>query len=468
MTPQAPLLRTLIGIVGKPYVLTDVADIAPYVTDWKGGSTGTPACVVRPATTSEVAAIVKAGREYGAAIVPQGGNTGLAAGAVPDGSGTQIVLSLTRMHAIRVIDPLGMTVEVEAGAILQTVRENVALNGCLLPISIAAEGSATIGGVVSTNAGGINVLRYGMTRDLTLGLEVVLADGSVVSGLKHLRKDNAGYDWKQYFIGSEGTLGIVTAAVMRLVPVPRHSVTALVSVPDLASALLLFQLAQREIGEALSTLELISGASLELVERHMGLKSPIAGGSWFLLIEAACNLSGLREAAETLLETAFENEWVLDGVVAKSGAQARQLWALRENVTEAEARQGPSVKHDISVPLPAMASFLDEAAIAIAAAAPGTGLNLFGHLGDGNLHYNVLVGPHHDIVAINRAVHDTVIAHGGSISAEHGLGRYRVDEWARTTPLADQWLARQIKTALDPHNQLNPGIMLPVNFETWK
>jgi FAD/FMN-containing dehydrogenase len=404
---------------------------------------------------------MKVCREHGAAVVPQGGNTGLAAGAIPDNTGTEVVLSLNRMQAIRSLDPIGMTVEVEAGAILQTVREEAAAAGRMLPIAIAAEGSATIGGVIATNAGGLNVLRYGMTRDLTLGLEVVLADGTVASRLRHLRKDNAGYDWKQWFIGSEGTLGIVTAAVLRLVPVPRHTATALLSVSDLNAAIALFEMAQQEIGEALSAFELISEQSVELVERHFPIKSPIGTGKWAILIEASSSLSGVRDATEAVLAVGFEKGWVVDGVVAESEAQVRQLWALRENVTEAEAKQGSSLKHDISVPLVHMNAFLTDASAAVSEVAPGSGLNLFGHFGDGNLHYNVLTEAGHDAVAINRAVHDAVDRHGGSISAEHGIGRYRVDEWMRIAPAAHRHLAETIKTALDPNGLLNPGKVLP-------
>lgn len=461
MTRRSELVSALAAIIGDRNVLTAGEDVASYASDWKRSATGTPACVVRPASTAEVADVIKACRQYAAPIVPQGGNTGLAAGAIPDSSGTEVVLSLNRMQAIRSLDPIGMTVEAEAGAILQTVREKAAAAGRMLPIAIAAEGSATIGGVIATNAGGLNVLRYGMTRDLTLGLEVVLADGTVASRLRHLRKDNAGYDWKQWFIGSEGTLGIVTAAVIRLVPVPRHTATALLSVSDLDAAIALFELAQQEIGEALSAFELISEQSVALVERHFPIKSPIGTGKWSILIEASSSLSGLRDATEAVLAAGFEKGWVVDGVVAESEAQVRQLWALRESVTEAEAKHGSSLKHDISVPLVRMSAFLTDASAAVSAVAPGAGLNLFGHLGDGNLHYNVLTNAGHDAAAINRAVHDAVNCHGGSISAEHGLGRYRVHEWMRLAPDADRHLAETIKTALDPNGLLNPGKVIP-------
>ncbi|WP_114946202.1 FAD-binding oxidoreductase [Microvirga calopogonii] len=462
MANATDLLQRLTGLLGPSVVITEGADLEPYAIDWRRLFPGKPACVVRPSTAQQVAQIVQICREAGAAIVPQGGNTGLAGGAVPDASGTQVVLSLNRMAAIRSVDPVGLTIEAEAGCILKVAQDSAAAAGRLLPISLAAEGSATIGGVIAANAGGVNVLRYGMTRSLVLGLEVVLPDGTLVDGLRKLRKDNAGYDWKQLFIGSEGTLGIVTAAVLRLLPRPKHAVTALLSVANPAAALRLLELAQDELGDQISAFELISATSMQLVARHAGLKAPIAEGEWFVLIEAASSLAGLREAAETMLGTAFEQEIALDGVIAESGAQAAQLWALREHVTESEAREGKSVKHDVSVPLTEVPRFLIEAGEALAAGAPGTRVNAFGHLGDGNIHYNVLVDAGHDAGLVNRIVHDVVAAFGGSISAEHGIGQYRVGELARYRAAPEMELARAVKRALDPDNRLNPGKVLSV------
>jgi FAD/FMN-containing dehydrogenase len=462
MSTATDLIERLAHIVEPAAIITEGPDLEPYSVDWRKLFPGKPACVVRPSSGVQVAQIVKACREAGATLVPQGGNTGLAGGAVPDPSGTQVVLSLNRMSTIREVDPVGMTIEAEAGCILKVAQDAAAAAGRLLPISLAAEGSATIGGVVAANAGGVNVLRYGMTRSLVLGLEVVLPDGTIANGLRRLRKDNAGYDWKQLFIGSEGTLGIVTAAVLRLVPRPKHSVTALLSVASPEVALQLLELAQDELGDQVSAFELISRTSLQLVEKHAGLKPPIAEGDWFVLIEAASSLAGLREAAETMLGFAFEREIALDGVIAESGAQAAQLWALREHVTESEAREGKSVKHDVSVPLTAIPRFLDEAGVALAAGVPGTRVNAFGHLGDGNLHYNVLIEPGHDAAAINRIVHDVVAAFGGSISAEHGIGQYRVGELARYRSSVEMELARKLKGTLDPDGLLNPGKVLSV------
>ncbi|AYD03851.1 FAD-binding oxidoreductase [Neorhizobium sp. NCHU2750] len=465
MTAHALLLDELRDICGDAQVLTADLDVEAYSTDWKNSVRGQPLCVVRPANTAEVSAVVKACNRHRVPIVPQGGNTGLAAGATPGPDGEEVVLSLLRMKAIRDLDPVGMTVEVEAGAIVQTVKEEAERRGRLLPVSLAAEGSAMVGGIVSTNAGGINVLRYGMTRALVLGLEVVLADGTVVDGLRHLRKDNAGYDWKQLFIGAEGTLGIITAAVLRLAPIPRESVTALLSIADVETALKLFALAQDHVGEALSAFELISATSLGLVEKHAGLKSPIASGDWYLLVEASSSLSGLQPAMEKLLEAAFEQGLALDGVVASSRQQTQALWALREHVTEAEAREGGGLKHDISVPLRTMADFLVEAGKAVTAICPSAAFNVFGHLGDGNLHYNVLMNGAKEQAAVNRAVHDAVVRHRGSISAEHGIGQYRLGEWLRTKPESEQLLARAVKQAIDPGGMFNPGKLFPATLK---
>jgi FAD/FMN-containing dehydrogenase len=458
---SSTLLDELSAILAPGGLLTGEADMAGFAIDWRRLFPGRPLCVARAADTAQVSAVMRACAAHGVALVPQGGNTGLAGGAVPDASGRQVVLSLSRMNAIRSVDPVGLTVEAQAGAVLKSVQDAAAAAGRLLPISLAAEGSATIGGVIAANAGGVNVLRYGMTRNFVLGLEVVLADGTVLNGLRRLRKDNAGYDWKQLFIGSEGTLGIVTAAVLRLTPRPVHTTTALLAVPDPSAALKLLDWAQTRMGDTISAFELISGQSIALVTRHAGLTCPIAQGEWFVLVEAGSSLPGLREAAEALLAHAFEQGWALDGVVAESGAQAARLWALREHVTEAEAREGKSLKHDISVPLTAIPDFLDAARAALDEATPGTRLNVFGHLGDGNLHYNVLVDATHDGERVNRTVHDIVARFDGSISAEHGIGQYRVGELERLRAPAEQALSRRIKAALDPRSLLNPGKVLP-------
>ena len=457
---SADILASLREKLGPSGLLTDAADCDSYAIDWRRLFPGKPLAVARPANTEEVAAIVALCRDHHIAIVPQSGNTGMAGGAVPDQTGRQLVLSLARMNTILSVDPVGMTLEAEAGVILKTAQEAAAAQGRLLPVSLAAEGSAMIGGIVSTNAGGLNVLRYGMARSLVLGLEVVLPDGTIVNGLRRLRKDNAGYDWKQLFIGSEGTLGIVTAAILRLLPQPKDTVTALLSVPNPQAALDLLSCVQSELGDSVSACELMAGFSLGLVEKHFGLRRPIADGEWFVLIEAASTLSGLREAAETALGQALEQGFALDGIVAESGRQASDLWQLRERITESEAKEGKSVKHDVSIPIPLIPEFLVEADAALAEQLPGTRINCFGHLGDGNLHYNILIDGHAPD-AVNSVVHDVVQHFGGSISAEHGIGQYRVGELEKRRSRAEQDLSRRIKDALDPDEIMNPGKVLP-------
>lgn len=453
-------LAGLHTIVGSKGLLTDPAEMAAYGIDWRKLFPGLPLAVVRPSSTAEVSAIMALCHQHQIAVVPQGGNTGMAGGAVPDTSGRELVLSLGRMNRLRGIDPVGMTLEAEAGVVLQTAQEAAIAVNRLLPISLAAEGSATIGGVIATNAGGVNVLRYGMTRAMVLGLEVVLPDGRVVDGLRRLRKDNAGYDWKQIFIGTEGTLGLVTAAVLRLMPKPSQRLTALVSVPDPQAALDFLVVAQDALGDTISAFELISGFSLGLVHRHFGLSCPVAEGQWYVLIDAGASLSGLREAMETAFEQAFGQGCVLDGTIAESVQQASDLWMLRERITESEAKESKSVKHDVSIPIPSIPQFLVEAGQALERHAPGTRVNCFGHLGDGNLHYNVLIDGH-DPRDINKIVHDVVDRFGGSISAEHGIGQYRVSELALRRSEPEQALSRLIKTAIDPMDLMNPGKVLP-------
>ncbi len=466
-SPSSPaaagdLLARLAARLGPAGLLTAEDDMAPFAVDWRRLFPGRPLCVARPASTEEVAEVVRLAHAAGAAVVPQGGNTGLAGGAVPDGSGRQVVLSLNRMNKVRAVDPVGLTLSADAGCILKVAQDAAAATGRLLPISLAAEGSATVGGVVSTNAGGVNVVRYGMARALVLGAEVVLADGTVLDLMRLLRKDNAGYDLKQLFIGTEGTLGIVTGAVLRLMPRPRDTVTALLSVPSPAAGVALLGLVQERLGDTVSAFELMSGFSFDLLRRHMSLTPPIASGDWFVLVEAAASLAGLREAAEEALAAALEDGIALDGVVAETGAQAAQLWALREHITDGEAREGKSMKHDVSVPIADVPAFLAAADAALAAGAPGARVNAFGHLGDGNIHYNVILGPGDDGARINALVHDVVMRFAGSISAEHGIGQYRVEELVQRRPAAEIALAQRLKAALDPDGVLNPGKVLPV------
>ncbi|MGJ7579825.1 FAD-binding oxidoreductase [Variovorax sp. RHLX14] len=454
---DAKLIDALHAIVGERGVVTGADDLETYNVDWRHVFRGQARCAVLPRSTQEVAEVVRLCAGLGIAIVPFGGNTGLSGGATPDGSGRQVVISLARMSAIRDIDTLGETMEVEAGCILQTAQEAATEAGLMLPISLAAEGSARIGGILSTNAGGSNVLRYGMSRTRVLGLEVVTAQGEIVSGLRRLRKDNAGYDWKQWFIGAEGTLGIVTAAVLQLAPLSSHRVTALLAVPTPDAALKVLRAARRQIGETLNAFELMSGAALELVAKHQGVKAPLAASDWFVLVEASSCLPGLRDAVETLLGAVLEDGDATDGVIAESERQEGELWLLRESITEAESREGRSLKHDVSVPIARIPAFLQEADAAVADAFVGSRVNAFGHAGDGNIHYNVVVSPEADGRALNMLVHDLVVRHGGSISAEHGIGQYRVSELERCRAAPELDLARRIKRALDPAGTMNPG-----------
>ena len=434
--------------------------MAGYATDWRRMFFGRPAAVVLPRTTAEVSLTLRLCRAAGVAIVPQGGNTGLAGGATPDASGMQIVLSLRRMDKILNVDPLGAMIEVEAGCIVQHAQEAAAKAGKLLPVSFAAEGSATIGGIIATNAGGINVLRYGMTRSMVLGLEVVLADGTVLDARRALRKDNVGYDLKQLFIGSEGTLGIVTGAILRLAPRMTNTETALLALPNAEAAIAVLQAAQETLGETLQACELISSASLALVARHAGLKSPLAASPWSLLIEAGSCLP-LRDATEAFLADCIEKDLATDGVLAASMQQAAQLWALRERITESEGAEGRSIKHDVSVPIGSIPAFLDAASDAVRAAFPRAVLNVFGHVGDGNIHFNVIPGDDAPAEAINRIVHEIIATFKGSVSAEHGIGQYRVSELAYCRSEAELAFAQGLKAFCDPDHRLNPGKVYP-------
>jgi FAD/FMN-containing dehydrogenase len=453
-------LQQLARLVGPQGLLTDPSDIAPFVTDWRGLKRGTALAVVRPKTAQETAQVVRACSEWRVAILPQGGNTGLTYATVDPSPGHRIILSLSRMNAIRSVDRTGMTMEVEAGCILSVVKAAAAESGRLMPISLAAEGSAQIGGILATNAGGVNVLRYGMARQMVLGLEAVLADGSIISSLRALRKDNAGYDWKQLLIGSEGTLAIITAATLRLVPQPRYTQVALLAVPGVDAALSLLALMQDELGDAISAFELMSDEGLDLVEQHFALKRPVAKSSWVVLVEAQASLNGLRDGMEMALEHVFQQGLALDGVLAESEEQAKRLWSLREHLTEAEQREGASIKHDVSVPIPNIAAFLKQAPHLVRALAPDATFNLFGHLGDGNIHFNVLSEDPGQTTAINDAVHALVIEMGGSISAEHGIGRYRLTALAAMRSPQEMLLMRRLKAALDPTTLLNPGAVL--------
>jgi FAD/FMN-containing dehydrogenase len=466
------LIEALGREVGPGVLLTEAAAMAPYLVDWRGLYCGPALCVARPRETAEAARIVCAAAARGVAIVPQGGNTGLAGGSVPLESGPSILLSLERMDRIRGIDAANYTMTVEAGCILQQVQAAAAAADRLFPLSLAAEGSCRIGGNLSTNAGGIAVLRYGNMRDLVLGLEVVLPDGRVWEGLRALRKDNTGYDLKQLFIGAEGTLGVITAAVLKLFPLPRQRITAFAGATNMAATLGVLSRLRDACGEALTSFEMIPRVALDLAIRHVpGSVDPLsARHDPYLLIELASSdpAVDLRTAAERALGEAMAAGLLADATIAASDAQARRLWHLREAIVEAQKPAGASIKHDVAVPVSAVPAFLAEAETAIAAAEPGVVVYAFGHLGDGNIHFNLIqpatMGAADFLArtaALNRVVHDVVARHGGSISAEHGLGQLRREEIRRYKPEIEIEMMRRIKSALDPQGIMNPGKLLP-------
>lgn len=447
--------EVLSEIVGKSNVLTSPEDTAPYLTDWRRQYSAGAECVVRPGSTEEVSRVVAACAAEGVAVVPQGGNTGLSGGSVPTGARREVVLSLARMNRIRALDALNDTLTAEAGCVLASVQRAAEEAGRLFALSLAAEGSCQIGGNLSTNAGGVNVLRYGSAREQVLGLEVVLPDGRIWNGLRGLRKDNTGYDLKQLFLGAEGTLGIITAAVLRLHPLPRASATAWIGVAAPRAAVELLAALRERLGERISAFELVSRPCLEAVMSHAGGKDPLPEPHpWYVLAELAD--SGTSEELRARFEAALSN--CDDAVLAQSIEQARALWRIRETIPEA---QFANVKHDVSVPVSRVPDLIQGLGEALADRFPGVQVYAFGHVGDGNVHYNV--GPAALVrsrEAINRIVYDAVAALGGSISAEHGLGQLRRDEAARHKDPLELELMRALKGALDPRGLMNPGKVL--------
>ncbi len=457
-------------VVGTTNVLAG-DDMARHLTDWRGRFTGRARAVLRPANAAEVAALVTLCVQHRVPVVPQGGNTGLVLGSVPDASGNAVVLSLARMNRIRAVDPVNDTLTAEAGCVLQQVQEAAAAAGRLFPLSLASEGSCTIGGNLSTNAGGTAVLRYGNTRELTLGLEVVTARGEIWDGLRGLRKDNTGYDLRDLFIGAEGTLGIITAAVLKLFAQPAARVTALFALDSPAAALDLLALARQRCAASLTGFELISEVCLQLVEKHFpALRSPFAGRHpQYVLLELSDAESEQHAAAliEAVAGAAFERAIATDAVIASSLAQSAGLWALRERISEAQAAEGKNIKHDIALPISRIADFIAATDTELQAHFRGCRMVTFGHLGDGNLHYNVSapLGQDADAFllaqpAVNLIVHDSVHRHGGSISAEHGLGALKRDEIRRYKSGTEMDMMQAIKRALDPLNLMNPGKVL--------
>ncbi len=467
------LLQALRAAVGDAHVLTrDTHDLAAWERDWRQRAHGHALAVVRPASTAEVAAVVQACATHGASLVPQGGNTGLVVGSVPDDSGTQVVLSLQRMNAVRGIDRANLTMTVEAGCVLQAVQQAAEAEGLLFPLSLAAEGSCTIGGNLATNAGGTQVLRYGNARDLCLGLEVVTPDGEVWHGLSGLRKDNTGYDLRDLFVGSEGTLGIITAATLKLYPQPAATLTAWAAVPTLQAAVDLLGLAQQRLAAGLTGFEVMGQFALSLVDRHMPqLRVPLWQDSAYCVLLENSDSEGedhARSQFEGLLETAMEQGLVSDAVVAESIAQARALWHVRESIPLAQAQEGLNIKHDISIPVSRIPAFCDETDAMLQREIPGVRLVNFGHLGDGNLHYNVQAPASGDAkkflqeeeTRVNQLVFEAVARYDGSISAEHGVGSLKAEHLTHFKDPVALTLMRRIKRALDPHNLLNPGRVL--------
>jgi FAD/FMN-containing dehydrogenase len=468
--PAQAFLAQVAAIVGQDHVITDTAEMAGYLREPRGLFEGAAACVVRPATTTQVSAVLALCHETGTPVVPQGGNTGLVGGQVPDASGRAVLLSLARLTRIREIDPASNTMVVEAGTVLARVQEAADHAGRLFPLSLAAEGSCTIGGNLATNAGGTAVIAYGNARDLVLGLEVVLADGRVLSDLSKLRKDNTGYDLKHLFMGSEGTLGIITAAVLKLYPKPRSTETAFVGLASPVKALALLDLAREVVGGEITGFELIPRIGLDFVLAHArGVRDPLAAPhGWYVLLELSSqSRQGLGDRLVGLLAAAAETATIEGAAVAASLDQRAAFWKLRELLPEAQHDEGGSIKHDISLPLAAIPAFLDEVSAALARAAPGARLVAFGHLGDGNIHCNLSQPIGADTAAflahwgeINAVVHAIVAAHHGSISAEHGIGQLKRDLLPEVKDKVALDVMRALKHTLDPKGILNPGKVL--------
>jgi FAD/FMN-containing dehydrogenase len=465
-------LAAIRAIVGDRGILTEASDTAAFSEDWRRLYQGRTEAVIRPATTQELADVVRLCAESGTPVVPQGGNTSMVGGAVPNADGTELVLSTARLNRVRDLDPVDMTLTVEAGVTLKAAQMAAAEAGCLLPLSISSEGTAQIGGVLAVNAGGNNTVRYGNARDLVLGLEVVLPDGSVWNGLRRLRKDNTGYCLRQLFVGSEGTLGIITAAVLKLAPQPKEIAVALCAVGSADDALALFTRFQAHDAASINAFELMSGLGMSFVLRHIpGAVLPLAEpAAFYVLVELASPRpnAGLRAMLEAVLEQALEAGIVQDAAIAESDAQRAAIWKLREEHSEAQKREGASIKNDVSVPVSKVPAFIRQATVACEALMPGVRVVPFGHMGDGNIHFNLeqpegsdaawFLGQDH---AIMDAVNEVVRVYDGSFSAEHGIGKlkpYMMPDWRGGAELA---LMQRIKAAIDPGGIMNPGKVLP-------
>jgi FAD/FMN-containing dehydrogenase len=467
---RTEVLETLASIVTPAHVLTDPDVIAGNLGEPRGLYHGRALAVVRPGSTHEVAAVVFACAAAGVTIVPQGGNTGLVGGQTPDASGRQVVLSLRRMNRVREVDPLADAMIVEAGVTLAEAQAAAERADRLFPLSLPSEGSCTIGGNLSTNAGGVAVLAHGNARDMALGLEVVLADGRVVNALSKLRKDNTGYDLKDLFIGAEGTLGVITAAALKLFPRPRSRATAFAGLADPAKALALFRLARERLGSGVVSFELMPRIALDFMLRHTaGARDPLGGRhAWYVLIEAASQVvGGLDEAMTDMLAAAAAADVVEDATLAATGEQRAAFWRLREDLSDVQSHEGGSIKHDVSVPLGAVPEFIAEATAAVEAFLPGARVIAFGHMGDGNIHFNVSQPPGAERQAflarweaVNEVVHEIVARHSGSFSAEHGIGQLKrhLLNTAKDPVALD--VMRKLKATLDPNGILNPGKVL--------
>lgn len=470
MQNNLKLLTELERILGAAGLVQDEASQETYLRDELGQYQGRALAIVRPADTAEVAAVVKACVAAGVAMVPQGGNTGYCGGATPAADGQQVVISLERMRRIHEVDPVGYTLTADAGCVLAALQTAAGEQGMLLPLSLGAEGSCQIGGNLSTNAGGLAVLHYGNTRDLVLGLEVVLPDGEVWDGMKALRKDNAGYDLKHVFIGAEGTLGIITRVVLKLFPAPGFRATALVAVTDVSAACQLLSAARRQSGDVVTSFEYLPGLALELVDQHIeGTRRPFADSyPHQVLMELSSHEEHVEQTLQHILEQALSSGGALDAVIASSGEQRAQLWKLRESVPEAQRREGGSYKHDISVPIAKIPEFSEAAGKAVRAVAASARVCAYGHLGDGNLHFNILPPEGQPLAEfradpgpeISKRIHDLVHAFGGSVCAEHGVGQLKADLLRQYSSPVALRLMRDIKQALDPKGLMNPGKVL--------
>ena len=475
MTMSAPalpdsFLQAIDRVTGPRGWRTDVDGIEPHTKESWGIGRGRTGLVLKPGTVEEVSALLKLCHEHGVSIVPQGGNTGLVWAGIPDESGKLAVLSLSRLNRIREIDPIGDTMTVEAGVVLERVQEAASEHDRLFPLALGAQGTCQIGGNLSSNAGGVNVLRYGMARDLVLGLEVVLADGQIWNGLRALRKDNTGYDLKQLFVGAEGTLGVVTAAVLRLFPKPRETRTAWLGVASPEKAVELFAFCRERLGDTISSFELMGDLVVQRVVSYLpDGRQPLSTTSpWHILIEVAWSLEdGLAERLEQVLAEAMRVGLVTDGTIAMNEGQRLALWLIRENPTDAFAQAGVVLRHDVSVPIKEVPTLIERGSDIFEQKIPGVRVVAFGHIGDGNIHFNFLQPEAMEGATframkdeVQTAVFDLVESLGGSISAEHGIGRLKRDDLAARKPALDLELMRRLKNALDPHHILNPGAIL--------